>query len=66
VTKEQAEAFLRDLTELTRKHGISIGCSGYECEGLDLEEAELDEGRGYVPDAIHFVEYLWLFRWGKP
>ncbi len=36
-TRLKAAAFLEELNALLEKHGVDIDCSGYECDGLELE-----------------------------
>lgn len=57
MTKENCEAFLNDLTEITKKHGVkfwSCGC----CAGLNLvplkEECKI--GYRYEGDLVRFYE----------
>lgn len=49
MTKCQESAFLRDLTDLSRKHGITVG---WDYDGLELSGfAESDEGGRYIQES---------------
>lgn len=49
MTKRQKSAFLRDLTELSRKHGITVG---WDYDGLELYGfVESDEGGRYIQES---------------
>lgn len=58
MTNEQKAAFLRDLTEITRKHGIAIDGCGC-CGSPYLIEADTSDARsGYgetPPDQVKWI-----------
>ena len=48
MTKRQKAAFLRELTELSRKHGITVG---WDYDGLELYDfTESDDGGRYIQE----------------
>lgn len=61
MTKERAMAFLAALTELCREHEVVIRCSGYECDGIALEQMKAHGS--YEPDPVHWDEHVKLFNW---
>lgn len=53
-TKEKAEAFLAELTQLTHKHGVAI-CVDSDYGSFDL--VQTDERADYVSDDAHWCQY---------
>ena len=51
-TRLRAQAFLDELNALMDKHGFFISCSGYECEGLELEATTMRSDYA-LPTTIH-------------
>lgn len=66
MTEQRAKAFLAALTKLCREHEVVIRCSGYECDGLDLDHMDAcDQDYSYQPYQIHWDEHTKLFCWKK-
>ena len=59
VDNPRIEAFLIELTELSRKHGVEIGGSG-DCGSPWAEECEDAAERGYITVRHRNHEYSYL------
>ena len=67
MTKERADAFLKELTELSNKHDIAILPDGMEVEGLQLDDLRDTTMRGkYALNTFYDTDRYFNWVWVKP